>query len=112
MKKLKSMHFFLILLALACFLIGGKALAQTTLVTLEGVVTDEEGSPLPGATVLVKSMETGYELHTSTRSDGSYIVSGIQPGKYEVEISLPGFGAKKRSGLTLAVGAKVSFLFK
>jgi len=105
------MHFFLILLALACFLIGGKALAQTTLVTLEGVVTDEEGSPLPGATVLVKSMETGYELHTSTRSDGSYIVSGIQPGKYEVEISLPGFGAKKRSGLTLAVGAKVKIDF-
>lgn len=111
MRNQKKATLLFISMVLVCFLMGGKALAQTTLVTLEGVVTDEEGSALPRATILVKSIETGYELHATTRSDGSYIISGIQPGKYEVEVSLPGFGTKKKSGLTFAIGAKMKIDF-
>ena len=111
MNYLKKLSLMLILSTLVCFLMGGKVLAQTTLVTLEGVITDEEGSALPGVTAVVKSMDTGYEFHATTRSDGSYIISGIPPGKYEVEVRLPGFGTQKRSGLTFAVGAKIKIDF-
>lgn len=111
MSNLKRVCFYLILLAVAFFLMDGKAFAQTTLVTVEGVVSDAEGSVLPGVGVMIKNMETGYELHATTRSDGSYIISGIQPGKYEIEVTLPGFTTQKRSGLTFAVGAKMKIDF-
>ena len=111
MSNLKRVRFYFILLALACFLMGGKAFAQATMVTVGGVVSDAEGSILPGVAVIVKNMETGYELHATTRSDGSYIISGIQPGKYEIEVGLPGFTTQKRSGLTFAVGAKLKIDF-
>lgn len=111
MKKLKKLTFPFILLALVCSLVSGKALAQTTLVTLEGVVTDGEGSALPGAAVIVRSIDTGYELSSITRSDGTYIISGIQPGKYEVEVSLTGFATQIRRGLTFTIGAKLKIDF-
>lgn len=111
MRNLKKVTFPFILVALVCFLTCGKALAQTTLVTVEGVVTDEEGIALPGATVTAKSMETGYEYSSITRSDGGYIISGIQPGKYEVEVSLSGFNAYKKSGMTFEIGAKLKIDF-
>jgi protocatechuate 3,4-dioxygenase beta subunit len=57
-------------LALALFLSGAEAAAQTTLVTLEGTVTDEEGSPLPGATVAAKNVDTGYNKSSTTKADG------------------------------------------
>lgn len=107
----KKLVYAVTIVALVCLLTGGKSFAQTTLVTLEGVITDEEGRVLPGATVTVRSMETGYELSSITRSDGSYIVSGIQPGKYEVEVSLVGFATKIKRGLVFAVGAKLKIDF-
>ncbi|MEW5901560.1 MAG: carboxypeptidase-like regulatory domain-containing protein, partial [Acidobacteriota bacterium] len=77
-------------------LVGGNVFAQTTLVTLEGRVTDEEGAGLPGATITVRNAETGYTKSTASREDGRYIISGIAPGTYECEVSLSGFGAQKR----------------
>jgi len=111
MKHPKKSFLFLTILLAACFLIGGKALAQTTLVTLEGTVNDEEGAFLPGVAVTVKNVETGYTKSTVTRTDGSYRISGIQPGKYEIEVSLSGFGTQKREGMTFAVGARLTIDF-
>ena len=99
------------ILFIACFLMNGRVFAQTTLVTLEGAITEEDGAGLPGATVTAKSMETGYELHAITRSDGSFIISGLQPGKYEIHVSLSGFKAQTRQGLTFAIGAKLKIDF-
>ena len=43
------------------FLVGGKGFAQTTLVTVEGTITDEDGVPLPGVTIAAKNVDTGYD---------------------------------------------------
>jgi len=107
----KKFLFFLALLFTVCFLMSGRVFSQTTLVTIEGIVADEQANALPGASVTVRSVETGYLHSTITRADGSYIISGIQPGKYEVEISISGFAKEKRSGLTFNVGAKISINF-
>jgi len=98
MKHPKKSFLFLTILLVACFLMNGKTFAQTTLVTLEGTVNDEEGAFLPGVAVTVKNVETGYTKSTVTRTDGSYRISGIQPGKYECEVSL--------QGITLTVSLK------
>ena len=71
--------FTITLIFIICFLLNGSISAQTTLVTLEGMISDEERNALQGATIVVTNIETGY-VHTGiSRSDGRYIISGIQP---------------------------------
>src|SRR4030043_133760 len=98
-------------LALAFFLSGAKAAAQTTLVTLEGTVTDEQGAPLPGATVAARNTGTGYTKSATTKEDGRYIISGLQAGPYECEVTIPGFATEIRKGLVLPVGGRLTVIF-
>jgi hypothetical protein len=111
LKQAQKFILCLIVILAACFLMNGKIFAQTTVAILEGTVADEEGAFLPGATVLVRNAETGYTKSTTTRTDGRYIISGLQPGKYEIEVSLSGFGTQKREGMTFAIGARLTIDF-
>ena len=101
----------LVILFLFCFISGGKSIAQTTLVFLEGTVTDDQGSTLSAATIILRNMETGYEHKSISRSDGTYIISGVEPGRYEIEVGLPGFITQIRKGMTLSVGAELTIDF-
>jgi len=100
-----------VLIFLAVFFMNGTAFSQITRVTLEGLIMDDEGVPLPGVTVIARNMETGYVLSCMTREDGSYIISGIDPGKYECEVRLAGFATQIRRGMTFEVGAKLKVDF-
>jgi len=113
-KNSKTFYLFLACVMAACLLLNVRVLAQTTLATLEGTVTDEEGAALPGAEVSVKNMETGYALTSLTRTDGSFVISGIPPGAYDIRVSLSGFAAQLRKGTTFAIGAalKIDFALK
>jgi len=103
---------YAVLYFLAAWLaLAGGAFAQTTLVTLEGSVKDSGGEALAGAVVNVKNVETGYTYNALVRTDGRYRISGIQPGKHEMEVSLQGFDTQKRLGLTFYVGAKLTIDF-
>ena len=94
--------------------VGGYAAAQATLSTLEGVINDEQGTGLPGVTLTMTNAETGYTYSAVSRADGRYVIAGIQPGRYDVEVALSGFETQKRMGMTLSVGAilKVDFMLK
>lgn len=106
-----SIIFFSCLL-LVFFLMGGNGFAQTTLVTLEGTITDVDGVPLPGVNVTALNVDTGYDYSVVSRSDGTYIITGMEAGNYEVEVSLSGFATVKRQGLTFNVGARLSIDFE
>lgn len=80
------------------FLASGWLSSQTTLCTLEGVILDEQGEPLPGVAITLKNMDTGYFYSTTSRADGRYIISGVQPGRYEIEVSLSGFKTQRSRG--------------
>src|SRR4030042_4869894 len=109
--SIRKLLFALVFLALAVFLTGAKSAAQTTLVTLEGSVTDGQGSPLPGATVTARNPETGYSKSATTKDDGRYLISGLVAGPYECEVNIPGFAKEIRKGLVFAVGARVNLDF-
>ncbi|MBN2409081.1 MAG: TonB-dependent receptor [Candidatus Aminicenantes bacterium] len=98
-------------LALIFLLAGAESAAQTTLVTMEGLVKDEQGAPLPGATVTARNTETGYSKSAATKEDGRYVISGLQPGPYECEVAIPGFATEIRKGLVFAVGSRMSIDF-
>ena len=59
--------------------------------TITGIVRDEGGGVLPGATVLVVSNATGSRFETVTGSTGLYTVPSLSAGVYTVTVSLTGF---------------------
>ena len=101
----------LALCAMAVLVMAAGAFPQATQVTLEGTIADEQGNALPGAAIAIRNTETGYLYSALSRENGTYVVSGIQPGTYEVEVKLAGFGAQKNTGMVFSVGARLTINF-
>jgi len=82
------------------------AIAQVTGATLSGMVTDEQGGPVPTATVRIKNVGTDVVREATTNGDGLYAAPNLLPGSYEVTISAQGFQTVVQRGITLTVGAQ------
>jgi Carboxypeptidase regulatory-like domain len=52
---------------------------------IKGRVTDPQGSGVLGTTVVFRNTVTGKEYRATTDQNGEYLISGIEPGKYELE---------------------------
>ena len=82
---------------------------QTSLVSaaLEGSVSDSSGGRINAAKVTVREVETHQSREVSTNGEGTFHISGLPPGTYEVSASQPGFGPYKHAGVMLPLGATV-----
>lgn len=78
--------------------------AQVTTASLAGVVLDETGAALPGATVTIKHVETGRARPVIADGEGRYRAPELDPGTYDVMGELTGFQTSVRSGLLLTLG--------
>jgi hypothetical protein len=107
----KLLFSLLVLIVLTCFLFNSNAQAQTILATFKGVIQDASGEGLPGANILLKNVESGYVYSYVSRNDGSYIISGVEPGKYEMDVSLEGFNPQKRRGLSCSIASTTTINF-
>jgi Carboxypeptidase regulatory-like domain len=63
----------------------------STKTALAGTVVDSAGGVIPGAAVVVKSLDTGVSFTTVTNADGAFSVPALDPGAYSVTVSLSGF---------------------
>lgn len=88
--------------------------AQVTTATILGVVRDESGAVLPGATVTARNVETRITRTVTSGSDGQYRVPQLALGSYEVEAQQKGFQTEMRKGIVLTIGreAVVDFWLK
>lgn len=59
--------------------------------TLSGKVTDETGAAIEGATIILRNLSTNQECDTTTKQDGTYTISNLEPGNYEVKAEAVGF---------------------
>jgi hypothetical protein len=64
------------------------ARAQSTSGSLTGVVHGLDGLPLPGATVLARSEETGTERAARTDAEGRYRIDLLSPGIWTISARL------------------------
>ncbi len=71
--------------------------------TLQGVVTDGSGLPLPGVTVVARSPALQGTRETVSGGSGEFVLRGLPPGAYEVAFTLSGF-ADGREQVTVALG--------
>src|SRR5882672_4397704 len=92
-------------LALALFS-ASPTRAQVSGATLSGLITDENGGPVPNASVTVKNLGTGVARELTTNADGFYSTPNLIPGTYEVRITAKGFQTLVQKEITLTVGAQ------
>ena len=98
---------------LALLLLGGLVMAQAVNAKLEGVVSDNEGGPLPGVTVMASSPTMVGTASTVTDENGKYRLLGITPGTYKITFALEGFTTITKENIilhveeTLAVNVKM-----
>ena len=88
---------------LVCLLLITPALvfAQTT-GTIEGTITDQSGSALPGVTVDLAGAGLQGARSAVTSADGRYRFLSVSPGAYTVTATLSGFGrVQKKATVTL-----------
>ena len=72
---------------------------------LGGKVTDNTGSPLPGANVVAIHEPSGTKYGATTDFDGFYRISGMRTGgPYTVTISYVGFNEFKKENVYLQLG--------
>jgi len=91
-----------------CF--SGPALAQRSdRATISGVVTDPQGSPVPGATVTVHNQETGVDTVRVTNEAGAYTTPPLVLGRYQVTVDLQGFKKALSSEMLLQGGDAVRY---
>src|ERR1039457_862623 len=72
--------------------------------SISGRVEDVSCSPISGATVTVKSLETGASRTAATNAEGNYRVLSLPLGAQEVKAGKGGFKAALRIGIKIRIG--------
>ncbi|HXY24832.1 MAG TPA: TonB-dependent receptor [Candidatus Acidoferrum sp.] len=86
----RNLYVLIAFFCLAC-LFSPHSLAQQTLGSINGTVSDISGGVLGKVTVKVHSAETNLEQTAVTKDDGSFLIVGLPIGKYSVSFSRDGF---------------------
>ena len=83
------------------------ALAQQDRGTIEGIVTDTSGAPLPNVAVQVANTETNQSTVYTTNLQGRYFAPNLPIGIYRVIVEKSGFQRAESSELILQAQASV-----
>ena len=103
--KSNSLRDWMRVLRLCLGLIATFTLAWTQVAaSISGKVVDPSGRGVGGATVTVKSLETGATRAVTTGETGDFIIVGLPLGRQEVKVEKTGFKAAVRTGINLEVG--------
>lgn len=102
--NVKSSKFFSVLCLLCLAVAWQGALFGQNTGTILGVVKDQSGAILPGATVTATAVDTGIARTTTTGARGNYRIPALAVGSYQVQAGMSGFQTSVRSGINLTVG--------
>src|SRR5262245_14287307 len=96
----------IIVATILLLLISTFALAQSESgrAALEGRVTDPLGAVVPGVSVTVRAMSTGFERETASNEEGQFRIGALPVGTYRIEAASAGFGKAVANNVDLNVG--------
>ena len=98
-------HLAALLCAILC--LAAPAAADVTRFDLSGVVTDTSRGVLPGATVTLRNLDTGFSRVAVTDDQGRYSFNALPPtGRWTITAELQGFQTKVMEGFTFQANTK------
>jgi hypothetical protein len=99
------------LLSVLLLLLAGTASAQVSTASVNGVIRDPKGSVIPGANIVLASVDTSVQHTSVSNGSGEYVFLNITPGSYTLSASAQGFNPQKVAEFVLAVSQIATFDF-
>jgi hypothetical protein len=79
-----------------------------TTAAIQGIVVGQDSAPIAGATVRVTNTPDGRRWEVATRPTGRYLLEDVAVGgPYRIEVRALGFAPEARTGIVLALGARL-----
>ncbi len=93
------------------WLLAVPAAAQQTTGAISGRIVDDQGAAVPGATVSVKSQETGFARTAASDAEGVFRLAALPVGTYDLLAELQGFTKVESKGIVVNVGQTLDLNF-
>jgi hypothetical protein len=101
MKRLSALLFCIVIFS-------GFAFSQEQYGNIRGVVVDEQGEPLPGATITLECTMFGRRSVPASEG-GIFRFLNLSPGTYSLKCELPGFKSHIQEVIDIRVGINFDF---
>ena len=85
------------------------AFGQGGVAEVNGNITDQTGSLLPGVAITLTQESTGLQRTVVTNESGRFVIAAVPPGQYTIRAELSGFQTQTRTGVAVLVGQAVTF---
>lgn len=108
MERLRTVFFSTLGAAVVSVVLPVAGWSQIQTGSITGVVTDEQGAVLPGASVTIQSASLIVPQSTTTNQNGIYTFINLQPGTYTVVFEMTGFATINRGGVVVNVARVTS----
>jgi Carboxypeptidase regulatory-like domain/TonB-dependent Receptor Plug Domain len=86
--------------------------AQTSTAAVLGTVQDASRAGIPHASIRLLNADTGTENDSVTDGQGEFLLSGVNPGNYMLEIERTGFATTQVTGIALNNGDRRNLLIQ
>src|SRR5688572_4277177 len=80
--------------------------------SVSGTVTDSTNAVIPGVTIRATGVDTGVITTALSNESGTYTFNNLNPGKYTISASLPGFQTKTLTDLNLSQNTSYRYNFE
>lgn len=101
MKQMKHIFMMLLFLFMSVLIYG----QGSTTSSMSGKISDGQGGPLTGATVVATHVPSGTMYGATVNNQGLFAIQGMRPsGPYKVEVSFIGFSKKTFTEISLLLG--------
>ena len=93
--------------------LSGPAYSQAGFFAIvSGTVTDSTGAVIPGVTIRATGVDTGVVTNTISNEAGAYTFNNLNPGKYTLSATLPGFQSKNYTDVNLSQNTTYRYNFE
>ena len=100
------------LLSLLLLWIACRAFAQFNAATVTGVVQDSSKAGITDAKLKLINTQTGTENDSNTDQEGGFLLPGVIPGTYTLQIERDGFATTQVNGISLNAGTTKNLLIR
>jgi hypothetical protein len=92
--------------------VAGASFGQSNVGEISGQVSDSTGAAVPGCSVTVINIQTGFKRTIITQENGIYVFAAIPEGKYNVTAEKQGFRTSEQAGVVLDAATRRNVDFR